>query len=109
LPPPGQRRGKPRITRIRKQNTQKGKGTPYPLPFLLLSLFVLFVLFVVLSLFSWEQAAAQLLTGDLLDAQAQGRHAHRQPSFLRQAANAVERLEHQLPQLLVDLLLAPQE
>src|SRR5262249_37189070 len=55
------------------------------------------------------QPAPQLLLGDLLHAQAQSGGAHGHAALAGQAAYLVERLEHQLFQLVVDLLLAPQE
>src|SRR5262245_29625697 len=58
---------------------------------------------------SREQPAAQLLLGHLLHPQAQRRHPHRQVAVLGQLAHLAERPQHQLAQLVVDLVLAPHE
>src|SRR5262245_23068222 len=56
-----------------------------------------------------EQAALELLLGHLLDSQAERRHAHGHLAVESQKPDLLEGAEHQLLQLLVDLLLAPQE
>src|SRR5581483_8675891 len=58
-------------------------------------------------LFSGEQAAAHLLLGDLLHAQAQRRGAHRQAALQGQLAHLAEGAHHQRLEALVDHLLAP--
>ncbi len=58
---------------------------------------------------SREQTAAELFLGDLLDAQAQARGTHGEAAFLRQPSHLMERSQHQLLELLIDLGLAPEK
>src|SRR5437879_920176 len=58
---------------------------------------------------SGRPAAPLLLLGDLLDSQAQRRRAHPQLAVLGELAHLMEAAQHQLLQLLIDLVLAPQK
>src|SRR5437868_4830023 len=57
----------------------------------------------------WEQSPFLLLDRDFLHAKRQSRCPHAHLLLLRKRSHPAEGIEHKIPQLLVDLLLAPHE